>query len=333
MNYANFRQWRDEVISDTSSILRLDCMNPGKALASWINVSQRVSKSLGEITPDKAIELWSELTNQYISKREVVLAKGVRDLLGGSFGHISQFISEIWIPEDVYPVYLNLTETAGFSPRSFQTLPEIQLSFLSQTGSRAAILIPIPLSPAGRWLSNQEIELLIQWLKTGDRILLIDAVYTYDFLKSRAILKPLLATGRCSAFWSCSKSWLRSNTFGIASVPKTWASSIQSNISPPSREVLKTVISFLEVQPKLPLQQAHAFQKEWTRLSETIQTTMPKWQPPDTGYFSIVTVSHEKLLTDYNILSIPATVFGGKKDLSVVSCLYDLTAHQSIGNI
>jgi hypothetical protein len=75
------------------------------------------------------------------------------------------------------------------------------------------------------------------------------------------------------------------------------------------------------------LRQAQAFAREWQRLAPLIRRAAPGWQPPETGYFSTVSLPVERLL-EHELLAVPASVFGGDGGLSIVSCLHDLVQHE-----
>jgi hypothetical protein len=75
--------------------------------------------------------------------------------------------------------------------------------------------------------------------------------------------------------------------------------------------------------------QQNAFGLEWQRLAPRIRVTSPDWQPPVSGYFSVLSVAFERLLNEHGILAVPATVFGSSRnDLSVITCLHALAAHE-----
>jgi hypothetical protein len=183
-------------------------------------------------------------------------------------------------------------------------------------------------------LSEEESERIVRWLTTNeDRLLVVDAVYTYEFETSRRTLEPLLATDRCIVAWSCSKSWLTPGALGVARMPASWAPLVRDLVPPPdlSRDLSRgqSIIDLLEERPDLPGQQALLFRQEWARLESRIRSAEPEWRPPLCGYFGTLAVRFETLLQDHGILSIPASVFGSEaEDLSVISCLYDMASHQ-----
>jgi hypothetical protein len=316
VDYASYRRWRDETIARRPEIRRLDCMNPEKALAPWVPVAAPAR------TGDLAAA-WARATGQVIAPGELVLSKGVREVLAAAFAVFSG--RELWLPQDVYPVYWELARAAGHSPAGFPTLSGGAWSFLEQANPRALAVLPVPLSPLGRWPSSGEVAALVQWLRAGpERGLLVDAVYTYDFEVAGELLAPLLATGRCGAVWSCSKSWLSRDVLGIGRVPREWASPLQDRLPPvePGR-----ALALLETGPELPRRQAQAFRREWQRLAPAIRQAAPDWCAPATGYFATVALPYDRLL-DRDLLAVPGSVFGGSDDRSIVSCLHDLVRHE-----
>jgi histidinol-phosphate/aromatic aminotransferase/cobyric acid decarboxylase-like protein len=330
VDYASFRRWRDGVVALRPGVRRLDCMNPVKALASWVEVGKWQAAAPTTATASDIAAVWSTATGHQLPPGEHVLGRGVRPLLEAVMRSLPAGSGELWLPDDVYPVYWQLARATGRVTRSFSTLGRGAWAFLTEAGLDAVAVLPVPLSPLGRWLAPKEAAQLEAWLwRAKDRLLVIDAAYTYDFATSRAVLRPLLDSGRCVALWSFSKSWLRPDMLGIARAPQGWAATLQGQVELPSANELAAAITWLGARPDLPSQQAVAFQRQWPRLSETIRAAIPDWQPPTSGYFSTVTISHRTLLADHGILAVPASVFGATDaDVSIVSCLHDLAMDQ-----
>jgi aspartate/methionine/tyrosine aminotransferase len=258
----------------------------------------------------------------------LVAGKGVRELLSTALKNLRARRPELWLPQDVYPVYWELAAANGLAPVSFQTLPEVDWNFLGRAAANAVILVPLPLSPLGRMLHASEVDGLIRWLRGGDRLLLVDSVYTYDFASSRPILEALLATKSAVILGSCSKSWLSTRALGIASTTDRLIRSLFEGVDTPSLSDLAEVIWKLEQHPDLPRLQQEAFQREWHRIEPRLRACDSRWDPPKTGYFSVVEGSFERLLERSNLLGVPASVFGSREPLTVVTCLHDLAVHE-----
>jgi hypothetical protein len=301
-------------------------MNPGKALSSW--VSEPLIDDPKASSTEHALQVWSKATGQSLSSEAQIVGRGVRDLLGLVFGYLSQSEYEVWLPEDVYPIYWGLAGDEHLQALAFSSLNVQEWDFLKAAGRRAAALLPIPLMPAGRWPTRSEIDCLVAWLReSSDRILIVDAAYTYDFRACANTLDPLLKLDQCVALFSCSKSWLLPDALGIARVPSRWSGWMRAGVPTTSTDGLALAVSRLLSHPELPSRQENVFQREWGRLSALIHSAVPGWRSPQTGYFSTVAVSYKTLLKEHNILSIPASVFGAKRDgLSVLTCLHDIAA-------
>jgi histidinol-phosphate/aromatic aminotransferase/cobyric acid decarboxylase-like protein len=324
VDYAGYRRWRDQVVVRRPEVRRLDCMNPARALASWVPAVRGAAR---ERDPAAA---FARATGHLVSADQVVIGRGVRELLEAAFTVVAGRPAELWLPEDVYPAYWELARAAGLTAHPFALLGAAAWSFLEWGAAEAVAVLPVPLSPLGRWPTRGEQAALLAWLRgSAGRTLLVDAVYTYDFPASEAVLAPLLVTGRCAVLWSCSKSWLRRDALGIAQVPPAWAAPMQAHTPAPDPTA---AIALMEEQPDLPSRQEQAFAREWARLATPIRAAAPDWQPPTTGYFSTVAMSPYRLLTDHAILSVPASVFGSRSDdLSVISCLHDLASNEREG--
>jgi aspartate/methionine/tyrosine aminotransferase len=301
-------------------------MNPARALAKWIVVGEP-ERALRASSGFEAARAWSRATGVALDPERTVVGPGVRELLSAVLECGVHPDQELWLPADVYPVYWELAQRGAVRPRSFPTLPCPDWSFLAQTAERAAVVVPLPLSPLGRALTGAEEDVLLHWLhESKHRLLIVDAVYTYDFARNAAL--TMRVEGQCVVLWSCSKSWLTPNHLGLATCPADLASSVRARVSPPSPTTLGSVTALLESRPELPQVQQEAFHREWRRLDRRIRAVVHDWEAPSSGYFSVAAASFEHLL-EHGILAVPASVFGAQqRDLSVVTCLHDLALHE-----
>ena len=207
-------------------------MNPVQALADWAKRPE-LDQPL-PTGPMGAVDAWSRATRIILDREKTVVALGVRDLLSATFSCVQERNQELWLPEDVYPVYWELAKHTDVRARAFTTLPRPDWTFLAQTGECAAVLVPAPLSPVGRLPTDAEIDALFRWLRgSRRRLLIIDAVYTFDFSVGRALSDSLLADNQCLVLWSCSKSWLYPGVLGLAKVPASLAPGLRSRVSLP----------------------------------------------------------------------------------------------------
>jgi histidinol-phosphate/aromatic aminotransferase/cobyric acid decarboxylase-like protein len=329
VRYDEFRRLRDELLQ-TRRPLRLDCMNPERALASWVDGIVPRPSTGGPATLDRAISAWSDAAGWLPDTPSIVAGQGIRELLAGVMDHERGRLDELWLPADVYPVYGDLARAAGHAPRSFATLPEPDWTFLDRTAARSGLLLPIPLSPRGRLPTPTELDALIRWLeRTPESLLMVDAAYTYEFSACRPMTQALFETGRCILLWSCSKPWLLSRSLGLAAMPASRASSLRDRIAPPSASAMAAVVSRLEGLPDLPRRQQAAFRREWSRIEPRVRAIVPEWRPPETGYFSVVARPFSEVLERFDMLGVPASVFGSGAERTVVTCLHDLALHES----
>jgi len=299
-------------------------MNPSKALAAWVPRSANASANdRGAL--DRALAVWSATTG--LDLKDIRAGRGVRDLLLRLFKAFDD-VEEIWLPEDVYPVYWELAG-AQRPCRGFRTIPEVDWGFLRNTSGRALLVCPIPLSPLGRMPRADEVRDLAGWLGASvKRYFVADCAYSCDFSGTQGALAPLLIVERAATLWSCSRPWLLPGVLGVASMPPELASRVETTVDPSGTGVAEAAFA-ITTCPDLPLRQQRAFAKGWELLSPKIRAAAPDWRPPETGYFSVVTVPFEKLLDEHDILGVPASVFGSKRsDCSVITCLHDLILHQ-----
>lgn len=301
-------------------------MNPAKALAEWGPPPLLEGAHHAPSSESEALAAWSAATG--IRPEASWVGAGVRDLLERVLPALDALVDEFWCPEDVYPVYAEIL--GARARREYSTIPQVDWGCLARGSTRSALLCPVPLSPLGRFPNGDEVAGIVDWLaRSEDRYLLLDAVYTYDFPASARVLTPLLETGRAIVLFSCAKSWLVPDALGVASM----TSALQTRFATRSRHAapsdLSRIAGWLSERPDLPRFQQRAFTHEWRRLSPRIKAAAPAWEPPETGYFSVVEVPFDDLLDRHDILAVPASAFGSRsRDQSVLACLHDLVAHE-----
>ena len=329
MDFESYKRFRSELLQQRC-LLRLDCMNPVQALSTWIAKTPELGPQ-ANANIDRTLLLWEEATGMALHPARTVIGRGVRDLLAATFTSVVKKGEDLWLPEDVYPVYGKLAMDAGLTARTFPTLPRPKFDFLTHSAECATVVLPVPLSPLGRLPDKSESNALLGWLRGSPRrLLVIDAVYTFDFEKSRSFMDLFLGGNgdQCIALWSCSKSWLLPQSLGIAMTPSRLAPTLADHVVPPSHSDLGKINSALESQPDLWSLQQKAFTFEWQRLAPIIRSVDRNWEPPPSGYFSVLEVPFSSLLNEHGILSVPLSVFGGKHDdFSIVTCLHDLPQH------
>jgi len=332
VDYASYKQFCSELLRE-GRVLRLDCMNPVRSLSplglNILRTGAQVSASI-----DETVFAWSRATGIELDPERTVVGCGVRVLLSAAFSSVLSSRQELWLPEDVYPVYRGIAENLDVKLRSFLTLPRPNLDFLAETGKRAAVVLPVPFSPLGRLPNDAEVSALRGWLHDSkDRLLILDAVYMFDFEASRPLIDSFLDQNgdQCIVLWSCSKSWLSPGLFGLAVAPPGVAGTLRRRVLPPDRSNLGGMKLLLETRPDLSRMLQGAFAREWERLGPFISALDADWTPPTTGYVSVLHASFTQLLDEHGVLSVPASVFGSQhEDLSIVTCLYSLAEHTEV---
>jgi hypothetical protein len=302
MQYQEYRLLRDRIVAK-SSPLRMDCMNPTKALA---HLAPRATG--GSATVDEALAAWRKRFAPGVNSGRTVATTGVRSALRGVFAYLSAAEYELWLPEDVYPEYWKHAVESGLLGRAVVTLPQLDLTFLPRTAARGALLLPHPLAPLGRRLADDETDRILDWLsRSPERRVILDAVYLFDNRLDEAAQRLLLSE-QAFIVHSIAKAWLLPDTFGV--------------VLSPDASPAHAVFAF-ESCPDLPLELAATFRRQWAACAERIRAASTDWQPPETGYFSVIQMPFDALLEQHGILGAPASVFGSRRDdVSVISCLY-----------
>ena len=325
MSYEAFRGFRDAMVLERHPI-RLDCMNAVRSLESEappLEIITPVSNPVLEVV----LDLWRQRWGNAHSFKKIRTGTSIRSFLESLFDRMSSSHYWLCIPNDVYPVYWELAHKYAIKATGFPTVPEFQLSNLTMAPRRACLLLPHPLSPAGRYLTPDECEKLETWLnQSEDRWLILDAVYEFNF-KANSLTYRLLKTGKVVLLHSLSKGWLAPRTFAVATYPPKWPPQFESESTELSPEQLKTTHTLMSRFADKPQHLQTLFQTRWQNLTPRLKQWDQNWAPPKSGYFSFLNISAQALLKRHNVLAIPSSVFGSDSNVSIITCL-----HESLGN-
>lgn len=317
MNRDEFVLFRKSVLEQEAPLL-LDEMNPFAAMAGLKeNFAAQAARTHNDV-----LDLLAKYMAIDTKRGDMCAAKGVRASLETIFNICAAQGRELWLPEDVYPFYWQAAEKESLQPRSFQTLPAPDLSFLEETSDNSTILISNPLTPLGQLLSDEDTTRLKKWLAGAqNRRLVIDTVYTYSGTFDKNTCR-LYETGQTIIAHSLSKAWLERGRFGIVIAPQADHEILRRQLETPNQETCAAVYNTLEHQPDLPARQTRWFKQEWARITPHIRRFDPAFQPPQSGYFALTHARYDNVLAKHKTLIIPASVFGSTQDnLSIVSCL------------
>ena len=301
--FVAFKAFAADALAREPGLRRLDCLNPVKAIAHDFDFSFPP-----EITLERA---WC----QYLSVRfaHSFRSAGVRDSLFKLFaGPLNDRV--LSIPADVYPVYLMIAQKAGARFETYPTLPAFDIEGALRTDT---VLLTAPLTPLGRDFTEHEISVLLRWLSADtNRLLVIDRVYDYA---NTARLQPLIDTNQVIVCYSLSKSHLAPIVSGFVIAPERFTA---PSADTPDVDKAKVLLTRCRHFPRT---QRSIFRSRWDRLAGSIRALDATWQPPESGYLSVVKVPHAELL-NRGVLAVPGDVYGTSNDTSLVTCLHETNA-------
>jgi histidinol-phosphate/aromatic aminotransferase/cobyric acid decarboxylase-like protein len=322
MNYEDYKAFCRERLAreDAARLVRLDCMNPVKALAP---LRREPPASAPVRSAAEVARAWRQgFGLPQDDGLAVLVGRGVRDLLGAAYRLLAAGGYRLHVPEDVYPVYVRMAEEARVEHRPFPTVPAPRLPEEAPTDAPEALLLPNPLVPLGRPLDAREVAHLRGWLSADPRrLLLVDAVYTFATTFEPST-RALLETGQVVLLHSLAKGHLAPDVAGFALGAPTLVDALRPQVAEPLPELLARAAWLLEEAPELPNRVEAAFRERWERLGATLAPTgAPTFARPPSGYFTTCPEPFDTLLRR-GWLTVPATVFGSpSKDWSIVTCL------------
>lgn len=304
------RRCRELLASEKGAkLVRLDCMNPPKALSA---MAPALPAELPVRDAQELERAWRECFHLSGtgpgSEARLLLGRGVRDLLRVLFQHFAREGRVLHAPSDVYPVYHSLAASAGLAVHAFPTIPVPQLPTQAPGASPEVLLLPDPLVPLGRVLSEEEGRKLEAWLAADPRRLVVmDAVYTFASRFS-PVAERLLQTGQALLVHSLAKGHLTPELAGFALVPGAVAREVEAAESLQLESTaLRQACFLLERHPELPERVQARFTEQWGHVRERLGS--PPFELPKTGYFTTSFIGFEELL-ERGWLAVPGSVFG-----------------------
>jgi histidinol-phosphate/aromatic aminotransferase/cobyric acid decarboxylase-like protein len=323
MNFEEYkRRCRELLASERGTrLVRLDCMNPPKALSALAPAlpAQPPVRDAREL--ERAWRQGFGLPSEGPGpEARLLLGRGVRDLLRALFHLFAREGRVLSAPSDVYPVYHSLAASAGLTVHAFPTCPVPRLPEGAPGAAPEVLLLPEPLVPLGRLLSEEEGRKLESWLAADPRrLVVIDAVYTFASRFS-AVTERLLQTGQALLLHSLAKGHLTPELAGFALVPGPVARGVEAaELLQLEPTTLRQACFLLEQHPELPQRVQERFTEQWGRVRERLGP-LP-FEVPRTGYFSICSLGFEELLAR-DWLAVPGSVFGPPEARwTAVTCL------------
>lgn len=257
--------------------------------------------------------VWLELPAELRSRAQI--SHGVRRSLAALLELLATRGARVGMPSDVYPVYLQLAAQAGV-----QLVRYAAREGLPALDELDALLVCEPLKPWGRSLDAASVDALERWaLADPARLLVIDSAYA---MPPTSGVRRLIEADAAAVSVSLSKGWLLPDHAGLCLVPTHWREPVREAFGRLAKDELKLRIAHaaLREHAERPREVAArlAARAEWL---DAITGARPELAASRcVGYFASAAASFEQLLA-CDVLAIPATVFGGPPELSVLSAL------------
>lgn len=327
MNFAEFTKYRETCLREQPSLLDAGATNLYAALA---HLQPSLPLTTAKVHRCHLAQDWLAHFGlaQEAAPRALVSA-GVRDSLATLFSHYAQMGYRAWLPCDNYPVYANLASAAGLQRLSFRTLPTVGAPSddiawpLPAAGGPELLLVTNPIKPRGDYLCERDMRALETWLSADSRRrLLLDTVYTLSNRFHASTLR-LLAGEQTILLHSLTKGWLRPKIFGIALVHERDQPTLTPLFRerPPPSANLQNADMLLREHSTLPGDVARALERASAKLRALVPDAVHLPNVASSSYLFPVALGHGELLDRYQVLGIPASVFGGDDELTVLSSL------------
>jgi hypothetical protein len=317
VNFATFQAWREESVRTIPGLL--DCAETN--LYRALSALRAEPRSMDADRPVYRCDLARAWLSRYgfdtSESKLALVCSGVRHALTLIFKRLGDEGAAVWIPQDVYPAYGALACAAGIEAQAYATLPEPRIPTARPAAGAEYLLIANPWKPLGRFLTDDECAMLMEWLNgSPQRHLLMDCVYDLG-TSFHPLTQKLHETGRAILLHSATKGWLWPETFGVALIGEKHARFRPDfRNDPPSPWQLHLARRFLSIEVDRPAQvvdalrvRASNFEKKLPDAVKNLFVTEVALRTPGC-YFFPVNVGPERLLTEHRFLAIPASAFG-----------------------
>ena len=328
MNFAAFQLWREHCLRANPNLLDCAETNLYRSLASMQPKPDASDTDRSVHRCDLARAWLARYGFSANDSRRALVSRGVRHALTLIFQKLARSDAMLWIPGDVYPVYLELARAAGIEPWFFTTLPEPKIPANQPNGNPEYLLITNPWKPLGRYLTDKECDALAYWLDASpQRHLLMDCVYDLR-APFHATTQKLQRTGRAILLHSVTKGWLWPKTFGVTLIGESHSQfeSAFRNDSPAPNQ-LRLAQRFLSTDTNCPSHVIAALQsraqKMFTMLPDLVRKSLllDSVCLSPSCYFFPVGIRAEELLRLHRLLAIPSSLFGADWDGSILTSL------------
>jgi aspartate/methionine/tyrosine aminotransferase len=314
MRFGEFQEFRQRHLSASSSLLDAAETNVYRALAPMrpepptdVSTVHRCDLARAWLRRFELPEEWSG---------HAMVCRGVRHGLGVVFHWLRAVEARLWLPSDVYPVYLEMARAAGLAPTFYPTLPAPAVPGSPADHRPEYLLLANPSKPLGRYLSDTECAAVLSWLRESPhRRLLIDSVYDLG-TPFAAGTRRLLDTGCAVLLHSVTKGWLWPRTFGVVLLgPAQTGLAEAFRGDPPTSAQLTLADRLLTEHSDVPRQivdeLAARAKRLFERLPDEVLEAIPTASRTCPGnYFFPVPIPAETLQRECGVLAMPVSVFG-----------------------
>lgn len=229
-----FREQTNTLLQHNPNLLRLDCLNPVKAI--------KFSFEYNYIPEIDIKTAWGKFLDLRFNNFNLNL--GVRHSLWLIFNKLST----IHLPRGVYPVYQQIAKDIGINYTEYDSLE-------SFAGNSLLVTFPA----FGTDIEEKEFNFLSNWLsKSKENLLIIDRVY--DYSRNNQYIQQLIDTDQVIVCYSLTKFFLSPLLMGFTILPSAWELEKTEGLDENKAKVLLTKYK------SFPIEQQNKFNYRWKKL-------------------------------------------------------------------
>jgi histidinol-phosphate/aromatic aminotransferase/cobyric acid decarboxylase-like protein len=315
MKHEDFLALRDGLRAQRPALLDLSELNLYRSLAPRFPAIAPSTHHEAPYRCHVAERFLEQLALPASLKPRTQVSHGVRRSLGALFKLFAARRARVAVPQDVYPVYLQLAAEAKLDVVTYRA----QLGLPDEAALQGldALLVCEPLKP---WGTPQDGAALEAWATSvPGRVVLVDSAYATP---PTSTALRLLEADVAMLLASCSKGWLIPDHAGVCVVPRAWQGEVREAFSQLPKDEARLRIGYAALSEHVQRPRAvHAELAARAQQLDALTRQRPELgAQPCVGYFATSSRSFSQLL-ELGVLATPASVFGGRADESVLSSL------------
>lgn len=320
MNYENFLILKNDILKENQNIINM-AENNLYAYRPCNLVYDNTGHIENKVYRCHLVEDWLkyyDLPQEY--KKNIGVSNGVRNSLDVITEELKD--KKYLIPKDVYPFYQKLLNEKNICYKEYKTLNGKKLFEDIKDIEADILLITDPLKPLGRDIELNEYKNIEFWLNENkNRMLIVDCAYTLSNKINEFLFNLYLKTNQVILLYSLSKGWSLPNYLGISLfMDNDFGKYLKEKYKLLEKNQSNLNMAYMALKEKNSVNDLKNILEKNHKKAEFYLNRKLPYSKENISYLYYLEDKFDDLLKK-NILSIPATVFGGTNGVIISTLL------------